>query len=378
MTRILPVICLLAATVNAAWVIEDIPTAIQYTGLMPNLLGKELASAYRAIYDANGIKTGENIVIAYRSKYLYVTRRQGTGWSGIRFDDNGRYPSIALDTLGKPHMTYFRSSNNKLYYARTVSEGTGNCGPNVSWACEEIPSTIYGAPIGRSAITVHGTKVHILVETASGNATYPSMVSRLTKTIGAPDWDGVEQVTLAKDLVNLDIKTDSSGSPQVRLNSEYLDWYRKVNSNWSGIGPLTGNGAFEMTNSGAPRICYRDFAANRLIYASSNGNESWTESVIDYDIGSQGSCSIGIPEFVSSGGLQVVGYYNPRIAYYDDASDSVKYATMPILSAQPWSVQTVAASTGTRTLDLHLDRQGRPSIIYFDSTLLKMRLAKLQ
>ena len=101
MTRILPVVCLLASTVNAAWVIEDIPTAIQYTGLMPNLLGKELASAYRPIYDANGVKTGENIVIAYRSKYLYVTKRQGTGWSGMRFDDNGRYPSIALDSLGK-------------------------------------------------------------------------------------------------------------------------------------------------------------------------------------------------------------------------------------------------------------------------------------
>ena len=69
--------------------------------------------------------------------------------------------------------------------------------------------------------------------------------------------------------------------------------------------------------------------------------------------------------------------YNPRIAYYDDASDSVKYATMPFFTAQPWSVQTVAASAGTRTIDLHLDRQGRPSIIYFDSTILKMRLAKL-
>ena len=70
-------------------------------------------------------------------------------------------------------MSYFRTSNHKLYYARTVSEGTGNCGPNVSWACEEIPSTIFGAPIGRSAITVHGNKVHILVETASGKRDIP-------------------------------------------------------------------------------------------------------------------------------------------------------------------------------------------------------------
>ena len=360
---------------NAAWVIEDIPTAIQSTR-GPHLIGKEMASAYRPIYNASGSKTGENIAIAYRSLFLYVVLRQGAGWNSMRFDDNGRYPSIALDSSGKPHMSYFRTSNNKLYYAHTVPEGTGNCGPSAGRA-KRSPRSIFGAPIGRSAITVHGTKVHILVETASGNATYPSMVSRVTKTIGAANWDpSADQVSHAKDLVDLDIKTDASGSPQVLLNSEYLDWYRKTNFNWSGPGPFNGNGSFDMTSAGSPRVCYRDFAANRLIYARSNGTDYWTESVIDYDIGSQGSCSIAVPEDI--GGIQVVGYYNPRIAYYDDVSDSVKYATPPLLISQPWSVQTVATATGTRTIDLHLDKQARASIIYFDSAILKLRLAKWQ
>jgi hypothetical protein len=367
--------CLLTATVNAAWVIEDIPTAIQYTR-GPHLIGKEMASAYRAIYNASGSKTGENIAIAYRSLYMYVVQRQGASWNSFRFDDNGRYPSIALDGSGKPHMSYFRTSNNKLYYARTVPAGTGNCGPDVSWACEAVPTSIYGAPIGRSAIAVHGSKIHILVESASGNATYPSTVSYITKTIGSANWDGsAEQVSLAKDLLDLDIKIDNSGAPQVLLNSEYLDWYRKVNFSWSGIGPLIGAGSFDMSNAGSPRICYRDLAANRLIYARSNGTDYWTESVIDYDIGSKGNCSIAVPE--DTGGIVVAGYYNPRIAYYDDASDSVKYATAPLLSTQSWSVQTVATATGTRTLDLHLDKQARPAIVYFDSTSLKLRLAKL-
>lgn len=367
----------MASAMHGAWVIEDIPTAIQYTNGSPNLISTEMASAYQPVYNSSGVKTGERIAIAYRSKYLYIVQRTGTSWTGIRFDDNGRYPSIALDSAGKPHMSYFRTSNNKLYYARTMPAGTGNCGPNLTWACEEIPSTIYGAPIRLSAIAVRGTKVHILVETASGNATYPSLISRLTKTIGATSWDTLEQVTPSKDLVGMDIKLDPSGTPQVLLNSEYLDWYRRPASNWTGIGPLEGRGAFDMTSSEAPRLCYRDFLANRLIYARSNGTDYWTETVLDYDIGPQGSCSIAVPEGGSSGGgLQPVGSTTPRIAYYDDAGDSVKYAVQPLLSSQPWSVQTVATATGTRRLDLHVDRQGRPSIIYFDSAVLKLRLAK--
>jgi hypothetical protein len=374
MKTLLFALFVLSSTASAAWVLEDIPTAIQYSR-GPHLISKELASAYRPIYDASGTKTGEHFAIAYRSLYMYVVRRQGTSWSSFRFDDNGRYPSVALDSSGKMHMSYFRTSNNKLYYAHPVAEGTGNCAPG--WACEEVPTSIYGAPIGRSAIAVHGNKVHLLVETASNNATYPSMVSRLTKTIDAPNWDpGADQVTAAKDLVGLDIRIDGSGAPQVLINSEYLDWYRKVNMNWSGIGPLIGNGSFDMTANGSPRICYRDVPANRLIYARSNGTDYWTESVIDYDTGSKGSCSIAVPELTDR--LVTVGYFSPRIAYYDDVTDSVKYATPPILSTQDWSIQTVASAADTRTVRLHLDKQARASILFFDSTIMKLRLAKWQ
>jgi len=77
MKLFLLVVCLVASTLNAAWVIEDIPTGIQYTNTLPNLIGKELVSAYQPIYNASGAKTGENIAIAYRSKYMYVALRNG-------------------------------------------------------------------------------------------------------------------------------------------------------------------------------------------------------------------------------------------------------------------------------------------------------------
>ena len=362
-----PAICLFASALHGAWVIEDIPTTIQYNGATPYTIGREMATA----------KRGDHMVVVYRSKYLYIARRVGTNWSTIRFDDNGRYPSVALDSAGNPHITYFRSSNNKLYYAHPLSPGAGNCGPNVSWACEEIPATIYGAPIGKSAVTVHGTKVHILIESSSNSSDYPQMVSRLFKTIGSSQWDGgVEQVTVAKDLVDLDIRTDASGTLQVLINSEYLDWYRLVNNNVSGIGPLIGNGAFDTTSSNAPRICYREFPANRLIYARSNGSDYWTDTVLDWDIGAQGNCSIAVPDPYR--GVQPVNYSSPRIAYFDDTSDWIKYATPPLLSSQPWSIETVAPATGARNVDLYLDYQARPTIVYFDVSSLKLRLAKKQ
>lgn len=367
MRLLIPALSLVASVLHGAWVIEDIPTTIQYNGGVPYTIGREMATA----------KRGDQIAIVYRSKYLYIARRVGTGWSTIRFDDNGRYPSVALDSAGNPHITYFRSSNNKLYYAHPLSPGAGNCGPNVSWVCEEIPATIYGAPIGRSAITVHGTKVHILIESSSNIPAYPQMISRLSKTIGAPAWDnGDPQVTAAKDLVDMDIRVDASGTLQVLINSEYLDWYRLVSNGLSGIGPLVGNGAFDTTSSNAPRICYRDFPANRLIYARSNGTDYWSETVIDWDIGALGNCSIAVPDPYR--GLQPANYGSPRIAYFDDTSDAIKYAMPPLLSAQPWSIETVAAATGARNVDLYLDYQARPTIIYFDASSLKLRLANKQ
>jgi hypothetical protein len=55
-----------------------------------------------------------------------------------------------------------------------------------------------------------------------------------------------------------------------------------ANFNWPGIGPFKGNGSFGITTGGCPRVCYRDFASNRIIYARSNGIDYWTESVIYY------------------------------------------------------------------------------------------------
>lgn len=374
MKRFLAATFLLASVGSAAWNIEDIPTAIQYNGLNPYLITTELTSAYRAIYNASGTKTSEQVAIAYRSKYMYVVHRHTSGWKSFRFDDNGRYPSIALDSSGKIHMSYYRSSNNKLYYARMVTEGTGNCGPNVSWACEEIPTTFFGAPKGKSAVTIRGTKVSIIFD-VPGTSNYLSRIILIEKTIGSTEWSTVDPVSYTESSPELSIKHDKDGIPTVLIQSLYMDWYKKTSTGLQAVGPLEGRGDFDLSPNGYPRICYRDTVANRLIYAISNGTSYWTEKFLDYDIGSQGSCSIAIAPPGATGIVQV-GIHNPRIAYYDSGSGELKYAIHPILMNIEWSVQTIATPTGTRKVNLHLDRQARPTVIYFDSTTLKLKLAK--
>ena len=48
----LSAICILASVAQAAWVVENIPTTIQYVNGGPQLLAKEMASAYRPIYNS--------------------------------------------------------------------------------------------------------------------------------------------------------------------------------------------------------------------------------------------------------------------------------------------------------------------------------------
>jgi hypothetical protein len=76
--------------------------------------------------------------------------------------------------------------------------------------------------------------------------------------------------------------------------------------------------------------------------------------------------------------VQVLGYYHPRIAYFDASSGAVRYATPPLLASGAWSVQTVAAATGPKKVELGLDLNAKAAIIYFDSSAGSIRVARLQ
>jgi hypothetical protein len=376
MKRLLCLGCVCSYIAWGGWVFENIPTTID--GFYPVPVGTELSAAYRAVHNSSGTKISEDIAVAYRSLKLRLSIKSATGWKHMTFADSGRFPSIALDSQGKPHMTFFNSSTKKIYYAHTVQPGTGNCGPQTSWACEEVPGNLWGAPKGRSAIAVSGTTVHVIYE-APWSPPNSSIIIYYKKTMGAANWSfGPDEATAGYGVKELSLRVDGAGVPHVLLvDQEGSFWYTKKTTGWNGVGAVLGHAALAITAGADPRLCYRDYSSDQLIYARSNGDTAWTLTTIDYNIGGTGVCAIAVPP---ENGIQLAGYYSPRIAYFDGPGSSIKYATPPIaaIGGTAWSVQTVTSATGVKKLEIGLDKNGKPVLIYFDGTTWSLRLARMQ
>ncbi len=371
---------LLAGSAWGAWTTETIPTSIDVLYFQQYILyqhpGSEFASAYRAIYDVNGVKTGENIALAYRSGKLRIDTKSGASWSTMTFADSGRYPSVALDARGRAHMSFYNSSDKKIYYAHPVPPGAGNCGAQLSYACEQVPGNLWGNPVGRSAIAIIGSNVHIIYE-----APYQSGLQQVfyyTKPINSPAWAGPSQAGGGYGITDLALRADGNGDLHMLIvDGETTQWYKLNGAAWTTVGPVVGSGAMAVTAAGQPRLCYRDPATNQLVYASSNGVTGYAPTTIDYDSGAFGVCDIAVP---GPNGIQLLGYYNPRIAYFDSPSNAIKYATPPIaaIGGTPWSVNTVASLTGVKRVALSLDKAAKAIIIYYDSAARTFRLARQQ
>lgn len=391
MKLLLPMVLLFAPSSWTAWVIEDIPTQIEFVGFVGFTVNTEIATAYRPIYDANGVKTSDDLTIVYRTKSLWIAQRRADVWSTIKLDNNGRYPALALDDQGKPHISYLRSNESWIYYAHPVQINSGNCGPNATWACEALPLAKWGmellTPTGLSGIAVHGTKVHIMAEAPDpyGGTYLPIFKKGITDANWEEDNSGSGSVQPVKEL-------SFQLSPQGRWrfllrNTDELRWSHTTAYGYN-PPPLYGDaGMFTLTANESVRLCYRDEAADRLIYARTDPTywtewpsyHVWSETVIDFNIGEQGNCAIALaPE----NGPQLPGYYEPKIAFFDEPSSSIMLATRQAISFSPpafeWKLQSIAPAINAKKISLHLDKQGRPTIIYFDGNAWKLRLARWQ
>jgi hypothetical protein len=156
-------------------------------------------------------------------------------------------------------------------------------------------------------------------------------------------------------------------------------WYTQKRRD-SGVGSVFGHGPLAVSLGGDP-VSATAISSDQLIYARSNGVMNWNLTTIDYDIDETGACAIAMPP---ANGIRSAGYYNPRInpriAYFDGMGDSIRYATPPIaaVSGRPWSVQVVTGATGVKKIEVGLDKNAKPVIMYFDSAAWSIRLARFQ
>ncbi len=179
--------------ISAAWPTETIATQTTASSDQPI----PVALAYR-----RGLFGGrifqERVFVAYHhiaNRDLVIAARDANGlWSQSVVEsagETGFEPDIAVDSAGNPHSVHFDFSNKRLRYVKRVGSG-GNCGPQLAWSCETLPSPpgFYLGSTAKILIASDG-KIHVAFRAASDSAGV--RFGYLSRTPGQP-WSAVEWV----------------------------------------------------------------------------------------------------------------------------------------------------------------------------------------
>ena len=301
----------------------------------------------------------------------------------------GEYSSLALDSSGKPRISYLDTGKGDLKYASwdgsrwvvTTVDGTdyvkGQKGCN--WDGDHGRNEDKSINVGEySSLALDG----------SGNPRI-SYYDQTNGDLKYASWDGsrwvITTVDSARDVGEYSsLALDGSGNPRISYYDQtngdlkYASWdgsrwvvttvdgtdYKKgqKGSNWDGdhgrnedksinVGEYS---SLALDGSGNPRISYYDQTNGDLKYASWDGGR-WVITTVD------GARDVG--EYSS---LALDANSNPRISYFDATNGNLKFAGWNITTSR-WVTETVDSSkrVGTYT-SLALDSLGNPRISYYD------------
>ena len=195
-------------------------------------------------------------------KMLY-SYKDAQGWVSSIFDnDGGAYESLAIDSQGRPHISYFDQQSEDLVY--TYLDGN-------HWQAQIIDQHDRDPVGGFTSIVLDendNPRISYIDWTRPYRIKYASNDGSTWDITEFPGWLGRTSLTL-----------DSSGNPHIAAGGEYGYW---DGSSWqisaftsdSGIGWLS----IELDSAGNPHIAYSD---GMVKYAYWNGS-SWEVSTIGY------------------------------------------------------------------------------------------------
>ncbi len=257
----------------------------------------------------------------------YARKLPGGGWKAETVDsegDVGWFPSIAVDSSGQPHISYYDFDNGsgagKLKYATRSTSG--------GWSIETVDSAGDVGAYTSIALDSSGRPHISYFDFTNGNLKYARRAcTRVDGKSGALGifcfWSKVTVDTA--DVVSgfTSIALDSSGLPHISYTvfgggySEVKYARRFSSGSWSletvdtgGVGMQT---SVALDSSGLPHISYPDNVNHTLKYARKQPSGAWSRETVD--TGSTGHNSIA---------LDANGH--PHVSYYDDVHGDLKYA----------------------------------------------------
>jgi len=287
------------------------------------------------------------VVYLHQESFCTIPLERHTIDSGPAPGDVGQYSSLALDSSGYAHISYYDVTGQNLKYAWWNGS---------AWRIEAVDSVGDVGQYSSLALDSNGYPHISYYDATNSNLKYAKWDDSAW-TIGVVDsvGDVGQYCSLA---------LDSGGYPRISYydatnsNLKYAEWN---GSAWTievvDSGDVGQYSSLALDSSGYPHISYYNVSGQDLKYAGWNGS-AWTIGVVD-SVGDVGQyCSLAL----DSGGY-------PHISYHDATNSNLKYAWW---NGTVWDVKPVDGAG--KYSSLALDSSGCPHISY-QGSYLRLRYA---